>query len=212
MSDLIIALLGGAAFGYLQGKQSFKGWEGFVSKYSERLQQLAYNKVFRPVGLYDKVNESAQLYYEAIVAYLVGLPNACLPLIFRCLEIGLQKHYEEIERKKCSLNSSQLIEWSAEALKDKREVAHAFRLLRNLIHKEGLIEEQDALEGIRHITQILNVVFPVRNPSEFITGYCPFCQHSFVELAERSYCFLGNTFSLQCSSCGKNFTQALLPP
>ena len=43
-----------------------------------------------------------QVYREAILAYLYGLPNASLPLVLKCLEVGLKIKYEEIEGKKPS--------------------------------------------------------------------------------------------------------------
>jgi hypothetical protein len=90
---------------------------------------------------------------------LFGLPDASLPMAFRCLEIGLKQHYEIVEKKKPSLNAFELIDWSEKKLGKKVEIAQGIRILRNLAHEEKTITEQDNLEAIRHITNIIEPCF-----------------------------------------------------
>ncbi len=44
-----------------------------------------------------------------------------------------------------------------------KDLAHGFRILRNLIvHEEVECKEQDALEALRHVSEILNRLFRLR--------------------------------------------------
>jgi hypothetical protein len=209
MSEAVFALLGGL-FGYGLGRAQFQAWEGFINKYNERLGHLSFNHVIEPLGFYDRVESARKIYAEAIFAYLAGLPDASLPMIFRCLEIGLKQHYEVIEGKKPSLRAVELIEWSEKKLGSKAELAHGFRILRNLIHEEKTIPEQDNLEAIRHVTQILNFVFPFQTAN--ITVNCVTCRRSNTMQVSPNQLFLGNNVAVPCTVCRVNTIYQVMPP
>ena len=208
MAELLFAFMTGV-LGYGLGRAAFKDWEGYINKYRERLGHLTYNQIAEPLAFYEKVENSKKLYAEAVFAFLMGLPNASLPITFRCLELCLKRNYEEVEGKKPSLSAYELIEWSEKHLGDKKELGHGFRVLRNLIHEEKLIEEQDALEATRHITKILNVYHPF--PTANLTGVCAFCNNSYNVSIPSDLCYLGNTVPIQCDKCKRSTNHLIVP-
>lgn len=199
-------LVGG--LGYLFGRAPFEKWQGFIDGYNKRLGHLAYNKVIEPLAFY-KVENGKQIYGEGIYAYLFGLKNSALPSLFRCLELGLKQKYIEIENKKPTLTAFELIEWAETFLGKKKAQAHDFRFLRNFIHEEDIIEEQDALESIRHITTILNLLFPY--PTANLAGNCQSCKNPYTITIFSSECYLGNTFTVQCEKCKSATQHTILP-
>jgi hypothetical protein len=202
------ALLGGI-LGYGLGRAPFQAWEGFINKFNERLGHLSYNHVIEPCEFFGKVENSNKVYGEAIYAFLFGLPDASLPMTFRCLEIGLKRHYENTEGKKSSLKSWELIDWYEKKSGRKAELAHGFRILRNLTHEEKTITEQDNLEAIRHITQILNIVFPFQTAS--ITVYCGLCRRPSQMQVLPDQLFLGNNIAVPCASCRTSTNYQVMP-
>lgn len=208
MAEIIAGLLL-TGVGYALGRASYQQWEGYIQKHNERWGHLTYNQIIEPLVFFEQVENSKQIYAEAIFAYLAGLPNASLPTTFRCLEICLKLHYENVEGKKPSLSAYDLIEWCAERLKEKKELAHGIRILRNLIHGEKLIEEQDALEGIRHATKILNIVFPFQTAN--LTGACAFCGRQYTHEISADQCYLGNTIPIQCDNCLRSTNHIIVP-
>lgn len=209
MAEGLIALLLAGGIGYEYGRAPFQQWEGYINKYNERIGHLTYNRIVEPLVFYKRIGNAEKLHAEAIFAYLAGLPNASLPTAFRCLELCLKQYYEEVERKKLSLSAYELIEWSEKHLGDKKELAHGFRVLRNLIHEETIIEEQDALEAIRHVTKILNLVFPFQNAD--LTGFCAFCRNPYILPISSDQCYLGNTIPVQCNNCMRSTNHTIMP-
>jgi hypothetical protein len=208
MSEAAFALLGGL-FGYGLGRAPFQAWEGFINKYNERLGHLSFNRAIEPLGFYNKVENARKIYAEAIFAYLAGLPDASLPMIFRCLEIGLKRYYEEVEGKKPLIKAWELIDWSEKKLGTKVELAHGFRILRNLVHEEKTVTEQDNLEAIRHVTQILNLLFPFQ--TAIITVNCATCRRSNTMQVSPDQLFLGNNMPVPCTVCRINTNYQVMP-
>jgi hypothetical protein len=209
MSRDLLSLLLAGGIGYVAGRAPFQQWEGFINKYQERMSYITYQKIAVPAGFYGKIYNGQWLYTEAITAYLVGLPDACLPVILRCLDVGLKKLYEEVQKKECQLKLYHLIEWAEQYLGGKKELAHGFRILRNLIHEETVVEEQDAIEAIRHTTQILNVIFPFVLQSLF--PRCLHCQDLIHLPLTFGQNYIGNAMTLKCPKCGKTFSYIVSP-
>ena len=208
MSDVLAALLIGG-LGYKLGRAPFEAWENFINRYNERLGHLTYNQIVEPIAFYGKVDNGKIIYAEAVFAYLVGLPNASLPMTFRCLEIGLKQKHKEVEGQEPSLTAYELIEWSETYLGNRAELAHGFRRLRNLLHEESIIKEQDALEAIRHVTNILNLIFPFSAIN--LTGVCAFCGKPYSLPILSDQCYLGNTIPVRCDQCSRSTNHFVIP-
>jgi hypothetical protein len=210
LSDALIALLLSGGIGYALGRAPFQQWETYINNYNDRLGRLAYDRVVEPLEFYQKIQNSQKLYAEAIFAYLVGLEDASLPVTMRCLELGLKEHFRQVENAEPSMTSYRLIEWAEKSIGNKKELAHGFRILRNLIHEEKVIEEQDALEAIRHVTMILNNIFPFSNA--IISGACNFCNTTYNLSIPLDQCYLGNTIVVQCNKCRRSINHNIMPP
>jgi hypothetical protein len=192
------ALLGGL-FGYGLGRAPFQAWEGFINEFNARFGHLTYNRVIEPIEFYRQIENGKRIYAEGIYAFLFGLPDASLQMTFRCLEIGLKRYYQNTEKKKPSLTACGLIEWSEKELGRKKELVHGFRILRNLTHEETTITEQDNLEAIRHVTEVLNLIFPFQIAT--ITAYCGTCRRSTPVQVSSDQLFLGNNIVVPCTVC-----------
>jgi hypothetical protein len=201
------ALVGSFIAGYLgyqAGSRKFAGWEPIIKNYETRMSHLAYNKAFRPVSFLATIPNAEIIYREAILAYLFGLPDASIPLSLRCLEIGLSNKYTRVTGQAPPTRDKlfKLIEWGEDYLKGEKGVAHGFRLLRNLIHGERVMVEQDALEAIRHISIILNLLYP---PPNYTTVFY-FCQNcggqSKLDVLTQD-CYLGNVLNTTCAHCSR---------
>lgn len=201
-SDIVAELLIAGALAYLFGRAPFIKWEGFINGFKKRVGHLSYNRIIEPLGFYEKVENGRKLYGEGVYSYLFGLPNSSLPTMFRCLETGLKQKYREVEGKEPSLNAFELIEWGERYLKNRKELAHGFRYLRNLIHEERVVEEQDTLEAIRHITKILNLIFTF--PFVILKGSCEFCKNPYEVKTKKEICYLGSTISIRCNTCRRS--------
>lgn len=209
MAEAVVALLLAAGIGYGAGRAPFQAWESYINRYNERLGHLSYNRVIEPLVFYQNIENARQLYAESVFAYLSGLPNASLPVTFRCLEICLKKYYEKTEKKRPSLKAHELIEWSEKQLGNRKELAHGFRILRNLLHEEKTVGEQDTLEAIRHVTQILNIVFPFDTST--LNGTCFFCKTPYNVSIPADQHYLGNTLSIPCNVCRRSINHIIMP-
>lgn len=178
-------------------------------QFQRKTRSLNLQSCVEPCEFFNKVENSKRIYTEAVYTFLYGLPDASLQMTFRCLEIGLKRYYENTEGKKCSQKAWELIEWSEKKLGNKTELAHGFRILRNLTHEEKTITEQDSLEAIRHVTQILNIVFPFLTAT--ITVYCAFCQKPSQMPVLSGELFLGNNIAVPCASCRTSTNFQVMP-
>lgn len=206
MAEFLIA----GGLGYLFGRGHLRKWQRFIDGYNQRIGHLSYNKVIEPLAFYGKVENGKKIYGEGVYAYLFGLPNVALPSLFRCLEIGLKHKYRENESNEPKLSAFELIEWAEEFLGKQKMLAHGFRFLRNLIqHEEVVIEEQDTLESIRHITKILNTLFQYSTAT--LTGNCQFCKSPYnISIGIRE-CYFGNTKIVSCVKCKRIKQHTILP-
>jgi hypothetical protein len=209
MAEVLVLMTASGIIGYAFGRAPFQQLEGYINKYRERMERLAYDKVVEPLVFYQNVKNAKKLYAEAVFAYLWGLSNASLPVTMRCLELGLKEHYRSVEKAEPSLNLYKLTEWAEKGIGSRKELAHGFRIVRNLIHEDKVIEEQDALEAIRHVTKILNVIFPFSEA--IITGTCNFCNTAYKRSISSDECFLGNTLVIQCNNCRRSINHIIMP-
>jgi len=189
-------------------------WDDVRKSYDVRLDALRYFRIVRPHGLFKAIEEAAEVHNQAVSAYVFGLPDASVAMTLRCLEVGLGHRYEEVEKTGAPDDLFSLIDWSEQYLGKKKEIAHGFRLLRNLIHGETLIKEQDAIEAIRHTTDILNILYPFETVS--VDFPCNLCSATNSVQIAKEQCFLGNRLEVTrlCSNCQKETKTRLVvsPP
>lgn len=208
--DYLAELLIAGGLGYLLAKGQNSEWQPVIDNYKKRLEHLQYFKIPPPWGYLDTNQNMRAIYRESILCYLFGLSNSCIPSLMRVLEQALITKYERVENKKPSddMSLKNLIDWAEKILKNKAQVAHSFRMLRNYVHTDTLVQEQDAIEGIRHISIVVHNLFP----SEFsaLNTTCPFCRRMQTNTIHPDIGFLGNTLNIKCS-CGSNYNWILLP-
>lgn len=207
LADILI--LGG--LGYLLGQGKYNDWDPLIKNYKSRLKHLKYFKIPVPVG-YLNTNENVKtVYRESILCYLFGLSNSAIPSLMRALEQTLIAKYEEVEKKKPTDNVSlkNLIDWAEKIIKDKVEIVHSFRMLRNYVHTDVLVKEQDTIEAIRHISTVIHSLFP----STFygITTTCKSCGRIETQTIHPVHSFLGNTIDIVCYGCNSRYNWIMIP-
>jgi len=208
---MAVEFLLAGGLGYLLGQATVSQWQNFINGYNDRLSHLSYNRIIEPIILYEKIDETRKIYGESVYAYLFGLPNASLPTIFRCLELALKKKYEEVEGETPKFKAFELIDWSEEYLGNQKELAHGFRHLRNLIHEEKTVKEQDVLEAIRHISRMLNLLFPFICSKIRMNVTCDFCKTPHQVEVDVNEWFIGNTIPIQCNKCRRSLRRDIMP-
>jgi len=203
-----LAVLG--AFLYLLSQGQQNEWKSFTEQYKKRLEHLKYFKIPPPWNYLDANQNMKTIYRESVLCYLFGLSNSCVPSLMRVLEQSLITKYEEVEGKKPSddVILKILIDWAEDILKEKTQTAHSFRMLRNYVHTDTLIQEQDAIEGIRHISIVIHNLFP--SGFRGLTTTCPVCRRVQTNTVHPDIGFLGNTISIVCG-CGQKYNWILLP-
>ena len=199
----LLGALGIGVLGYALGSQNQAQWKPTIEGYERRIEHLRYFRIFKPLSLIRTVPQTLDLYSEAVQGYLLGLPNASVPMSARCLEIALTRRYEDAgcpSPQRQGLHN--LIEWAGPFLDGKQDVAHAFRLVRNLLHETSLVQEPIALEALAHVTTIINLAFPLppHGIRRYICASCGIEQESPVAISE---CWLGNRVNITCTSCGR---------
>jgi len=194
MSSLI--LLFTYLLNYVIDASRFRGFEKLVRGARERINHLAYFKVVPPLAMFQTCKISSTFYKEAVQAYILGMSNSSVVMSLKTLELGL----------KCKLGKrdarlKDLID-TVEEMKEYKDLTHGFRILRNLIvHEEAECSEQDALEALRHVSEILNRLFPFEKVNYTITcskNTCKTCYEVEVKVDE---CFLGNIIRIPCPEC-----------
>ena len=201
-SDILGPIIGAGVLGglgYLIGRSKAQAWEPFMNDYDRRSHQLEFTIVIKPYAFFRDVPESETIYREGVLAYIFGLPNASIPMTVRCLELGLKAKYKIAEGKNPPERLLDCINWSETYIGKKAELAHGFRILRNIIHSDTALEEPDALEAIRHVTQIINLLYPFQK----LVGSrdCVNCRATIPINIPASKLYLGNTLSLTCNKC-----------
>jgi hypothetical protein len=200
------ALIGGFMSGYLGyvvGSRKFAGWEPIIKSYDARMSYLAYVKATRPLSFIAAIPNAEIIYREAIFAYLFGLPDASIPTTLRCLEIGLAKKYTDVTGQPPPQRLYDLIDWAERYLGNRKQTAHGFRILRNLVHEQSVLSEQDAIEAIRHITIVLNLLYPILIPFVKTNYACQNCKNPLQIDVPLQDNYLGNIFKPNCPHCAQ---------
>ena len=122
------------------------------------------------------------------------MPNSSVVMSLKTLELGL----------KCKLGkkNARLFDLINELKEEEqyKDLAHGFRILRNLImHEKAECREQDALEALRHVSEILNRLFPFEEV--YYTMTCNSCKTSYKIKVKINDFFLGNIIRTQCPKC-----------
>ena len=193
--------------GYQTAKSKTASWENVIKKGDGNINLLATYKIIKPLNfIYSSGENTGQLYREAVLAFIFGLHNSSVSTSMRCLEIGLRKKYAEVNQNQPPDKLVELIDWSETYLSSKKEIAHGFRILRNLIHSDTLVKQQDALEALRHVSEILNLLYPYEYATKNLT--CSQCNKPGNYRIYSENCLLYNDISLKCNYCGR---QIILP-
>jgi len=204
--DAVLALIAGAV-GFLAGKSKTANFEPIINQFNRRLEALRYFQILPPYGFLENKENPRILFREGIYCYLFGLPNSSLPTLVRILEIALNEKYENVEGKKptpdVSLNG--LLDWAEKKLNLDTMTAHSYRKIRNLIHTNKLVVEQDCLEALRHLSNILNEIFPII-PEYVLHSQCPNCKCSVQSRHPTKDLFFGTMLTInKCPSCYLNY-------
>jgi len=173
-----------------------KGFEALITGARKRMNHLAYFKVIPPLAMFKQCKIPSTFYKEAVQAYLLGMSNSSVVMSLKTLELGLK-----CKTGKRNASLKVLIDELGER-EEYMDLAHGFRILRNLIvHEEAECSEQDALEALRHVSEILNRLFPFEKVHYTITCNNTTCKTRYeVEVKVDEY-FLGNIIRTQCPKC-----------
>ena len=175
------------------GVSRFRGFEELAEDVRRRINILAYFKVIPPLAAFKQCNIPSTFYREAVQAYLLGMPNSSVVMSLKILELGL--------KCKTGKRDARLKDLIDETIKDYKDLAHGFRILRNfVVHEETECKEQDALESLRHVSAILNRMYPFKELQYPTT--CSSCKVQYkIKLNAEEY-FLGNIIRVRCPKCG----------
>lgn len=211
VKDDTIDLLVAGGLGFLLAQGQYNEWKPIIENYKKRLEHLKYLHIPPPLGYLDKNQNVKTIYRESIFCYLFGLPNSCMPSLVRVLEQALISKFQIIEGKPPSndIGLAKLIDWGEKLLGEKSEIAHSFRMLRNYIHTDKIVKEQDAIEGIRHISSAVDTLFPI-DYDTFHT-ICSFCKTGNLTKIPIESLILGNLVNIRCNKCGQTYAWILLP-
>ncbi len=199
--DALVATFISGYLGYVAGSKKFAGWEPIIKNYGTRMSHLAYFKVLRPVTFLNEIPTATVIFTEAILAFLFGLPNASVPTTLRCFEVGLKVKYVQDTGEKAPDKLYSLIEWAEKYLGNRRDIAHGFRILRNLVHSPTIMTEQSALEAISHVTTIINLLYPLLTVSISTTYNCRNCGVGLQVDVPVQDNYLGNILTYNCVHC-----------
>jgi len=207
--DILGYILSGG-IGYLLGQESSNEWKPFMDRFRERFELLTTTKTPLPWAFLKSRPSIQAIYRQCAYCYLFGLPDACLPTLLRALELSLISRYETTEGKKPPLEMglAKVIDWAESYLKE-NDVAHSFEILRNFIHTEKLIPEQDCLEGIRHVSLILETLC---NSQDIVMNVvCHYCHYTGTASVLSGEGYLGNKMTMQCDHCKKTYHWMIMP-
>lgn len=201
--------LGAATVAYMAGASKYAGWDDFIGKFQSRSSLIKNFNVIPPYGLFHVAKNTYTIYREGVYSYLMGLPNCCTPSIIRILEIALREKYKNSENKETDMKLVNLIEWFEMHLKDKVHVVHTFRLLRNtILHTDNLVTETNALDTIRYVTEVVNVLYPFTSAT--LSTTCNSCKSQGTTSIYISNYFIGNVIKMECGRCQNKYDMSIL--
>lgn len=173
-------------------------------KSKENTEILKFSRIVAPFEALDQDETLSTFYNEGLMCFLLGFPNASMMLMLSCLERTLKKKYHQVEKKEPELNLAGLLNWLESRQKDLEistvDVPHGFRILRNYItHEYKVIEESDAIEGIKYVSKIMNELYPYEVIP--IDHYCDVCEETTTHEVSTELLILGEGFVLYCENC-----------
>ncbi len=180
-------------------------------QFNRRLDTIKEFNVTLPQFYFRKNQKMQIVYREGLLAYLYGLPNASVPMLMKTLEIGLKNKYKEIERKDKKLTLENLIDWGEIHYKKDKQLVHTFRHLRNVLHEDELLKDDNGFDTIRFISSVLNSLYPFYTIEIGITCHNQQCTATRLYEFTSNMCFIGNKIQLACLNCGKTFEYAMFP-
>jgi len=201
--DALVGSFISGYLGYVAGSRKFAGWEPIIKSYEARMSYLAYVKAIGPLSFLATIPTAEIIYREAILAYLFGLPDASIPTTIRCLEMGLAKKHTDVTGQPPPERLYDLINWAERYLGNRAQMAHGFRILRNLVHGQSILSEQDAIEAIRHVTIILNLLYPLLAMPVTTNYTCQKCKNPLTINVSMQDNYLGNIFKPNCPYCSQ---------
>ncbi len=167
-----------------------------VSGYNNRLNMLVGAKIIPPTQLIFSNETLRKIYSESIMDYLYGSPNSSIPIIIKFFQITIRDKFRQVKGDpQANPKVEDIINW-VEKFLDQKTTAHGFQILRNLVHTEELVVDQDALEGIRHVSIIVNKVLPYE--FTFIDAFCSKCSTTHHYKFKKEDYYIGNDLTLQC--------------
>jgi hypothetical protein len=196
LDDLISLGLMGAA-GYLAGAATYKGFEGMLKGFNDRFETLRRMQITIPYGLFKTNPDAQKIYRQGVLAHLFGLSDASVPMTVRVLELALKQNYKEKVGKESPSKLVDLIDWAEPLLGLRHGIAQSWRIIRNLIHGQELVTDMMAMDAIRHVSDIVNLLYPFESAS--IPTTCPTCggpQGTYY--APRHLALLGSNVKLEC--------------
>lgn len=185
--------------------------------FEKNLESLRVAEVKIPYGFFLNIQEGKKFYEESIYCYLLGLPDAAVTIIMgKCLEIGLKQKYRIEEKKEPpkkgpEKNLSGLINWAKPYLGTWKDLAQGFAILRNLIHEEKEVESPAALEAIRYISKILDILFPVRSGEMDIFIQCEKCREEIHCAGYEQFSIGTPKKTIECKNCGSSNECLIFP-
>jgi len=207
--DTGLAFLAGI-LGYVAGTSKNAAFQPLIDQFNKRLEALKYFSVIPPYGFLESREKAKVLFREGTLSYLFGLPNVCMPSLVRILEIGLKEKYREVEDNEPTDKSlNDLLDWTEKKLQIDTMTAHSYRKIRNLIHTDELVIEQDCLEALRHICNIINNIFFV-TPEYLLHSNCTSCKTSVQSRRSTQNLILGSTVTIQCPVCHINYNWTIV--
>jgi hypothetical protein len=231
ISLIIAAIIVGIPIAYLstiidEYKYLYSGSFSASPKLTNTVSNIKNNMVIMPYTFFTVNDNFRKVYFEAVYSYLYKLPNASLPTLVKCLEIGIKELYKQLKQQatlstkeeqfinnidnklaqikkhknQAALDNVELvdlIEAAHDYYPDKKQVLQYLRLLRNLIHSTNIIQEEAAKYALITITEVLNALYEIPESIK-IKVKCEICGdiHTY-DLNKKEY-YIGNVISLSC--------------
>ena len=210
-NDDILGLILSGGIGYLLGQESSNEWKPFMDQFRDRFQHLTKTQTPLPWAFLKTSQNIQAIYRQSVYCYLFGLPDACLPTLLRVLDLSLLSMYETAERKKplMEIGPVKLMDWAEVHLKKDVKVAQSFSMLKNFLRTDNLIQEQDCLEAIRHVSLIMETFCISQNI--VINVVCHYCRQAGEASVLNGQGYLGNKMALQCSNCNQTYHWMVMP-
>ncbi len=192
--------------------------EELFNNHAKNLENIKNANIIIPYEFFNSLKAGNVFYAEGLNCYLFGLSNSAVTVIVKCFEIALKQKYRVEEKGECikkmkkgtrNCNLNELIDWADKWLGNKKELAHGFRILRNLIHEEKEIENKDALEAIRHVSKFLNLLWPFEGHNERIV--CEKCKNEINLTGNKEKFYIGNVIPIDCNNCGETIQFLVYP-